>query len=432
MGLASWLWSRPGPVAPESHAKGGESLVAVVSPWKTNTELPDNHDYEALSRDGYERNPVVWACVNAIASSVAEPDLRLYRGGEVIDEHDVLTLLDRPNADEDGFEFLYRLLVYYCLAGEAVVHKVRAATGRVVQLQLLRPDRVEPVVDKVGRVSRYAYKIDGAKIVDIDPRNVVVMRRLHPRDDFRGLSPITVAARFADLDNQGADFLRSVLANGGIPRALLKFKQRVDPEGRLSVKHQWRDQYGSVNGWNDVAVIDEDVEFQRIGLNPTESDLSNIFGETESRICMSFGVPPILIGAKVGIDRATYSNYEQAMRSFWQQTLSPLFVQVAARLTHGIAREFDERLYLSWDFSGVQAMRESEDAVFQRATKGWIDGVLTLNESRAMIGKPPVVGGDVRRADMAAMLEPVEMETQSTATRLARIDALLTTMEQAA
>jgi predicted porin len=47
-----------------------------------------------------------------------------------------------------------------------------------------------------------------------------MMRRLHPRDDHRGLSPITVASRFADLDNQGADFLRSVL-NNGVVRGIL-------------------------------------------------------------------------------------------------------------------------------------------------------------------------------------------------------------------
>lgn len=428
MGVTSWLWGRPG--VSEGHAKGDESLVSVVSPWRTNQPLPDNHDYESLCQDGYERNPVIWACVNAIASSVAEPDLKVMKstkdGPQSVRDHDLVTLLDRPNEDEDQFEFLYRLLAYYCIAGEACIHKVRSGSGRIVQLQLLRPDRIEPVVDVKGKVRHYEYRIDGALQEKIPPQNILMMRRLHPRDDFRGLSPITVAARFADLDNQGADFLRSVL-NNGIVRGILTLKQKTSPEQRRDVQEQWAERYSSPSGWNKVAVLDEETSYQTIGLNPEDSDLGAIFGETESRMCMAFGVPPIVIAAKIGMDRSTYSNYEQAMRSFWQQTLSPLFVQVAARLTHGIAREFDPSLYLGWDFSGVAALRENEDAVATRANAGWMAGTLTRNEARTAMGLPRLEGGDVYRSDLSAMLEPAVAESQATA-RMARIDELIERM----
>lgn len=432
MGIRERLFARPGA---EAHAPGDENVLAVVAPWKANTPLADNHDYDSLARDGYERNPIIYACVGEIASSVAEPDLvvKRTRGTEediLGSDDDLVRLLERPNPDQDQFEFMETLLIHMGLAGEAWIHKVRAGTGRVVQLRLLRPDRVEPVVSKTGIVQRYEYKIDGV-IVEraIPPADIVPIRRLHPRDDFRGLSPITVAARFADLDNQGGDYLRSVLNNGGIPRGIMKLKQKTDAKQRDAIKQQWRDKYGGQSGWNDISVMDEDADYQAIGFNPKDADLGSIFGETESRICIAYGVPPILIAAKVGLDRSTYSNYETALRAFWQKTLSPIFVRIAAKLTHGVASEFEGDRFIAWDFSGVEALRESEDARHKRANEGWMAGTLTLNEAREIIGLPRLVDGDVRRSDIGGMLDPAIPEQQQQ--RLDRLDALIETAEKA-
>lgn len=433
MGIREWLFARQ---TGEAHAPGDENVLAVVAPWKANTPLPDNHDYASLCGDGYERNPIIYACVGEIASSIAEPDLlvKRLRGTEediLGPEDDLVRLLERPNPDQDQFEFLETLLIHMGIAGEAWIHKVRAGSGRVVQLRLLRPDRVEPVVSKTGLVQRYEYKIDGT-IVEraIPPADIAPIRRLHPRDDFRGLSPITVAARFADLDNHAGDFLRSTLTNGGIVRGILKLKQKTSAKDRESVRQQWRDKYSGPSGWNDISVLDEDADYQAIGIQPKDADLGNIFGETESRICIAYGVPPILIAAKIGLDRATYSNYETALRAFWQKTLSPIFVRVAARLTHGVASEFGDDRLISWDFSGVEALRESEDARHKRANEGWMAGTLTLNEARMEMGLPRLTDGDVRRSDIGGMLEPAIPEQQRTA--LDRIDAILTLAERKA
>lgn len=431
MGFRERLFGRP---VIEAHAPGDEKVLAVVSPWKANTPLPDNHDYAALSAEGYERNPIIYACIGEIAASVAEPDLIVKRvrgtGEDILGaDDDLVRLLEKPNPDQDQFEFLETLLIHMGLAGEAWIHKVRAGSGRVVQLRLLRPDRVEPVVSRTGFVQRYEYKIDGLLVERaIPPEDIVPIRRLHPRDDFRGLSPITVAARFADLDNQGADYLRSVLTNGGIPRGVIKLKQKTDAKSREALKQQWRDKYGGPSGWNDVSVFDEDADYQAIGFNPKDADLGSIFGETESRICIAYGVPPILIAAKVGLDRSTYSNYETALRAFWQKTLSPLFVRVAAKLTHGVAAEFGDDRFITWDFSGVDALRESEDARHKRANEGWMAGTLTLNEARQEMGLPRLVDGDVRRSDVNGMLDPAIPEQQQVT--LDRIDRILTVAER--
>jgi phage portal protein BeeE len=164
-----------------------------------------------------------------------------------------------------------------------------------------------------------------------------------------------------------------------------------------------------VKGWHSVAVLDDDAEYQPIGSKANELDLSNIFDMTEARLCQVWQVPPILVAARIGINRATYSNYASARTSFWQDTMSPVFRRGAAAFTRGVAQEFGENLVCMFDQSNVVALQENQDVVWARALKGWQGGVLTLNEARAMVRLKRIEGGDVRRSELG-FNEPVTLE----------------------
>ena len=44
----------------------------------------------------------------------------------------------------------------------------------------------------------------------------------------------------------------------------------------------------------------------------------------ESRICAAMQVPPILVGAKVGLDRSTFTNYQEARKQLWEEAIFSL------------------------------------------------------------------------------------------------------------
>lgn len=415
MSFGDWLFA---PIGGERHAAAadGGTTVQVLSDWKTARAIPAPHDYRALLAEGYAANVIVYACVNEIATSVAEPDLicrRIIPGGDDVElpsDHPLVQLFERPNEDQDQFEFLEELVVQFAAAGEAAVYKLRNPAGSVRGLQVLRSDYLEPIASKTGRVIRYEYTIDGQRSDDLDPRNVAFIRRPNPLHPLRGLSPIGVAATAIDADNMVMQYIRQLFSNGGVPRGLLKLlKSKTTAEERESIQSKWKDKYGR-GRWAEVAVVDEDVEYQSLGIKPDEGAFGEQFGVTESRICAAFGVPPILIAAKVGIDAATYSNYGQARRSFWEETLTPMFTRVAARLTHTVAHEFGDDLYTLFDLAKVQALQEGADARSTRAREEWKAGLVTKNEAREDLGRSRLVGGDVLRADMQSLEEPAEAE----------------------
>jgi hypothetical protein len=116
---------------------------------------------------------------------------------------------------------------------------------------------------------------------------------------------------------------------------------------------------------------------------------------------MAFETPPMLVGAKVGLDRATYSNMSEARKAFWEQKIMPRQRRVRDSIAAQLLPLVDpggrgrRKVSLRWDNSEVLALRESEESRWTRATEGLRAGGMTVNDWRREVGLPDVTGGDV-------------------------------------
>src|SRR5262249_42800377 len=157
----------------------------------------------------------------------AEPTLRVY-SGEDLQTHEpisdpadpLLALLTTPNPEQSGYEFMEELVTHLYVGGIAYAHKVRARVGRIVELHLLRRHRVRIVPGAQGRVQGYQIVVGGRVLDTLPPEDVICFRFPDVADDYYGLSPLAVAARVGDLDQQAVDFLRAIFLNRGIPAGI--------------------------------------------------------------------------------------------------------------------------------------------------------------------------------------------------------------------
>jgi phage portal protein BeeE len=145
----------------------------------------------------------------------------------------------------------------------------------------------------------------------------------------------------------------------------------------------------------EPAVLDSDATYQQTGLDFKEMGFEVLDARAEARICAVLGVPPILVGAKVGLDRSTFSNAEQAEKYFWQHTLMPVYKRIRDELQSDLASEFGSDVELRWDLSEVGALQEDQGKVWERARAGASAGIITINEARDQMGLPAVRNGDV-------------------------------------
>jgi phage portal protein BeeE len=90
--------------APE-HKSGPGSLLALslggAARW-------GGRDTASLARTGVMQNAVAYACVRKIASAAASVPWLLYDGAAELESHPLLTLLARPNPQEDGASLFER------------------------------------------------------------------------------------------------------------------------------------------------------------------------------------------------------------------------------------------------------------------------------------------------------------------------------------
>jgi HK97 family phage portal protein len=357
---------------------------------------PSTFSLRNLIDEGYRKNVVVNVCINEIATSVSEPEI-IVRNRKtqtpVPDDHPLKALLDRPKKNESKFSFFERGLVHLQAAGAMYIHKDRARSG-VVSLTLMRPDRVAPVPGANGEVEAYDYTVGESYPQRIPAADVIAITLPDPLDDYNGLPPLMAAAKYCDLDNEMAEYMRAFFMNGGVPAGLLKLKTPASREERERMQDQWAERYGRGTGatskWHRIGVITADAEYQEVGTSPDKLRLDNVWGMTETRLCATFGVPPQIVQMRIGMQYSTYENYETAVRTFWQETLLPMYARIDEKLTTELAPEFDEELEIVFDLEHVQALQEAEDAKIERAVKLFTAGIITRSRALERIGEKPI------------------------------------------
>jgi HK97 family phage portal protein len=314
--------------------------------------VPDPNDVDKFADDGYRKHSIVKACITEKATSAAEPRLVVeqIKDGEWVELSDpgtrkmvgpgmrMLRMFERPNPEQSQYEFLELLITHMEVAGNAFVHKERAASGKPVELWLLRPDRIKPVPAEDGTVAHWVYGPAGRE-KKLPTEDVVQLKYPDPLDDYWGLSPILSIALAGDLDTKSLQYLWAYFENGGVPSGLLTLMAKVPKSERERIRDTWRGQQTGKKA-HDLAVLDADAKFQAISANPDRLKLDSIFDVTESRVCSAFGVPPIIVGVRLGLIRSTFANYREARRSFWRETLAPLYARVQDKLTFGVASEY--------------------------------------------------------------------------------------------
>jgi HK97 family phage portal protein len=380
--------------------------IDLVNPWKYNSADYPSSNFRNYVDEAYKKNELIYACIRELATSVSEASFCVVSReqgeyAEKVYDHPAYMLLENPNDEMDQYEFWETNITLEHIAGTAYVWKERDDYGFPIALWPIRPDWIKPRYTRAHTVAFYEYFAGGvATGVKIPRADILAFRHgVDPTNMYgEGLSPLKVCFRNTSLDNNITDYMKVFFENAAVPFGMIKVKRRLEnPRIANRIRMRWQQQYSGNKGWHAPAVLDEDAEYVPLGLDLQQLKIEALRNVPETRICMSFGVPPTLVGAEAGLQRSTYSNYREARGSFWDETLAPLFKKYAARMTKELLPEFlaPEMFMIKADLSEVRALQEDQTQKWLRATNAAKAGVITVNMFLEEIGKTPVDGGDV-------------------------------------
>ena len=383
----------------------------------------------------YCRHAVVFACVRRIITAFIEADLQVgsegKEGFEPLEEHPMLALMDRPNPDMSQSEFFSRFTMHLLVTGVSYIWERRNRGKQVAELWPLPTSWVERrFVD--GKLDHFRVNLSQNAFIEVPIEDMVVIGFPDPKHPSQYCGPLQAASRELQIDEERGNYLFEMLTNMHAPGMILFQPESFTPEQKLEARAVLEERVGQGRRGSPLFVEGENA---RVEMQAPLKDLDwpGVTALSETRICAAFGVPPIVISLKSGIDKATYSNYEQAIRAFYQGIMPPLWRMVADSFTRDLLfNEGDQENKFLFDFSLIPQFQEDADKRSARAVSLFKGGVATRNEVRAMVGLDPLadIVGDVlmvpanvleEPADGSARLEQEEAEEDDTeeAARLA-------------
>jgi HK97 family phage portal protein len=391
--------------------KQEDVAVAVPLNYDVGQATYPEASFESFATEGYAKSEIVHACIRELAVSAASP--RYYvqapaQGGGAVEITSGLLhdLTSKPNPTSDWYSFVETLVTYLMVAGNTYTLKERNRSGKVAALYHLRPDRVRIIGGDHG-AEGYVYTV-GGKDYSIPREDICHMALPNPGGDLYGLSPLQVLARNVNLDLNMTDFAKVYFQNAGVPSGLLKLKRRLNTQEEASViRARWRSQFGGRANFHRVAILDEDADYVPMANAPKDMALPELHNLTESRICAVFGVPAILVGANVGLQRSTYSNYREARLAFHSETLEPMISRVLRHFNRNMFEEYAGNETLTVDWAEMRSGLDDREAMTSRVTGLFAGGIVTLNEAREQLGLQAVTDGAIRRIP-AAIFEVAE------------------------
>lgn len=361
-----------------------------------NRASKTNHDYGLMAAEGYEKNVIVYRCINLIAKNLALPPWVLYEGGHALSHHFLLTLIAQPNPLQTRYAFLEELASYLLIDGNAFVEAVYQ-NDALSALKVHRPDRVHVMKDKEGQVQGYQVSGDDGekRVLAIDQETgfspMLHLKLFSPSNAHYGMSPIQVASSAIDQHNAVGLHNLSLLKNGGRPSGALMMPGSTtsfSDNSRQELKKNLQYFYQGEENAGKVLVLEGGMEWKDIGMSPKDLDFVSGKHLSMREIAQAFGVPSMLVGVP---GDSTFSNYREARFHLWEDTVLPLLHMILEKMNGWLVMLYGPTLRFSYDADQIPALTCRRERLWQQIEHA---SFLTINEKRAALGYSPLKGGD--------------------------------------
>lgn len=287
--------------------------------------------------------PAVYACIRVLSEAIASLPLITYERFDNGDKErardfSMFGLLhDSPNPLMTSFEYRELLVGHLCLRGNAYSF-IERESGEVVALWPLHPDRV--TVELQGRELVYKHQNDGTEKV-YSMADILHIRGLSS-DGIIGYSPLTLLRDTFGHSKAVQEYSSSYFRNDASPGGILSTPNSLSLQSQAGLRKAWTEGHAGKGKHHRVAILDNDLKWQSIGISPQDSQLIESQKFSVVEIARVFRVPLNLI---MDYERSTYSNVTEQNRSFLTHTLQPWLTRIEQAISKSLLTESEKKKY---------------------------------------------------------------------------------------
>lgn len=336
----------------------------------------------------------VYRCVEVISDSVAQLPLEPYRidaqGYKIkFTTHPTYRLLNaEPNNRMTRFTFIKTLVVSTLLKGNGFAYIERDNEGNAKALHYIPSDLVTIIPPKTLG-DNIVYSVTGISNL-IEACNMIHILNFS-YDGVTGLSTLSHAKNTLGLSADSEAHASGFFKSGANLAGILTVQSTLTSKQKDALKSSWQTAFSPSTGQpNGVAVLEGNMEFKPITVNPSDAQLLETRQFNVIDICRFFGVSPV---KAFDLSKSSYSTVEATNLSFLTDTLSPLLEKIELEFERKLYKP-SEKANIDVRFDTSRILRADKQSLANYYSTLFNIGVVSCNEIRKEIDLPSVDGGD--------------------------------------
>jgi HK97 family phage portal protein len=330
------------------------------------------NDVSAVVRNPYARHAWVYSCVSAIASNISQLRACLYsklKPEEVISNHPILDLMNRPNPMMTGSEFFEVIVLHLMLpttcspGGQCFIlctddngDPVDLVTGRLpVYMYPFSDELVKPNIS--GHIFKgWDYSHPSGEKIFFLPTQLVRIHLMNPYNWLLGLSPYSAIEGSVTTDAKASGLADKFMDNGANIGGVLTTDAKLNKIQGDDLKKMWQEQYEGWSKAGKTALLHSGLKYDQTSKSLIDIQFKDQRIMSREEIMAAYGVGKTILGITETINRAT-AQVEKEL--FWEDTLIPLCDRLWGGFNPQFIEYYDKRdLYGEFDYRNVQALKK--------------------------------------------------------------------------
>jgi len=176
------------------------------------------------------------------------------------------------------------------------------------------------------------------------------------------------------------EYSSSYFKNDASPGGILSTPAALSSAAVKNLSSAWHGAHTGAGKHHRVAILDNDLKWQSVGISPQESQLIETQKFSVVEIARVFRVPLNLV---MDYERSTYSNVTEQNRSFLTHTLQPWLTRIEQSMMKSLLTESEkEKFFIEHLTQGF--LRSDTKTRFESYKIAIDGGFLTIDEVRQL------------------------------------------------
>ncbi|TXR78315.1 phage portal protein [Bacillus sp. BF9-10] len=372
--------------------------------------------------------PTVEACVSLIVNTISSLPIDLYKENangsikKITKKDKRLYILNResdPNVSSNTFK--KNMVKDYLLYGQAYAYKNYEVKKMVLgetlielkELYHLPAQNIQPTVFHNGITHDYAEytltTITGQHVGESKKKTFKhnELLRIINNDNNNPFQGEGLLVRGKTVFREAlaqTEYANGIYERGALPLGILKSTARLTKDSINRLRDAWASLYGGVKNSAKTVILEEGMTYEGLSMNPSEIQMMESRRDVNSEICKLFGVPESMVSAKAN----KYGTLAQNNMHFKTYCVQPILNAIEQSLDRQLLTQKEKENGYYFRFDVREMLRTTQDELSNSINTLVNGGIITVNEGRFELDKPPVEGGDDLRLSLGNVLQDTE------------------------